>query len=96
MLAYLRRDEQDAVLCIANLARTVQPLELDLSRFAGLTPVEMLGQTRFPAIGGLPYFLTLAPYGFYWFQLQEIAGPAAPVARPEEVSPVPAILVGVV
>ena len=96
VLAYLRRDERDAVLCIANLARTVQPLELDLSRFAGLTPVEMLGQTRFPAIGGLPYFLTLAPYGFYWFQLQEIADPAAPVARPEDVSSVPAILVGVV
>ena len=95
VLAYLRRDEQDTVLCIANLARTVQPLELNLSQFAGLTPVEMLGQTRFPRIGELPYFLTLAPYGFYWFQLQDIADPAAPVAHPEQASAAPAVLVGV-
>ena len=31
----------------------------------------MLGRTRFPAIGELPYMITLSPYGFYWFQLQE-------------------------
>ena len=34
-------------------------------------PIEMLGRTRFPAIGELPYMITLAPYGFYWFQLKE-------------------------
>ena len=48
-----------------------QPVEIPLSRFAGLTPVEMLGQTQLPRIGETPYFLTLAPYGFYWFQLCE-------------------------
>jgi maltose alpha-D-glucosyltransferase/alpha-amylase len=48
----------------------VQPVELDLSRFMGRTPVEMLGLTAFPPIGELPYFLTLAPYGFDWFLLR--------------------------
>jgi maltose alpha-D-glucosyltransferase / alpha-amylase len=43
---------------------------LDLSMFKGRTPVEMLGLTPFPPIGDLPYFLTLAPYGFYWFLLR--------------------------
>ena len=48
----------------------VQPAELDLSAFAGHVPVEMLGYTEFPVIGTAPYFLTLGPYGFYWFELQ--------------------------
>ena len=70
VLAYVRRYEDDMILCVANLAGSVQPAELDLAHFAGLTPVEMLGYTEFPAIGTLPYFLTLGPYAFYWFELQ--------------------------
>jgi maltose alpha-D-glucosyltransferase/alpha-amylase len=70
VLAYLRRYEEDIVLCVANLARTVQPVELDLRAFDGTIPVEMLGYTEFPAIGQLPYFLTLGPYGFYWFEFR--------------------------
>ena len=70
VLAYLRCYGADAILCVANLSRTVQPVELDLRRFAGFTPVEMLGYTDFPVVGQLPYFLTLGPYGFYWFELQ--------------------------
>ncbi len=70
VLAYVRRYGDDLILCVANLARTVQPAELDLGAFAGLTPVEMLGFTEFPPIGTAPYFLTLGPYGFYWFELQ--------------------------
>jgi maltose alpha-D-glucosyltransferase / alpha-amylase len=71
ILAYLRRhDGEDVVLCVANLARTVQPVFLDLSRFEGLVPQEMLGYTEFPAVGAQPYFLTLGPYGFYWFELK--------------------------
>ena len=70
VLAYVRRYENDLILCVANLSRNAQPCELDLSVFNGQTPVEMLGYTEFPAIGELPYFLTLGPYGFYWFELR--------------------------
>jgi maltose alpha-D-glucosyltransferase / alpha-amylase len=70
VLAYLRRYEGDTILCIANLSHLVQPALLDLAQFAGLTPVEMLGYTEFPVITAQPYFLTLGPYGFYWFELQ--------------------------
>jgi maltose alpha-D-glucosyltransferase/alpha-amylase len=70
VLAYVRRYRQDIILCVANLARSVQPAELDLKAFAGLVPVEMLGYTEFPVIGTAPYFLTLGPSGFYWFELQ--------------------------
>ena len=75
VLAYLRRYKDDEILCVANLSRSVQPVELDLSRFKGMTPVEMLVLTEFPRIGELPYFLTLAGYAFYWFRLQQ--SPAA-------------------
>ena len=97
ILAYVRRHGDDIVLCVANLARSVQPVELDLSRFKGMTPVEMVGLTEFPKIGELPYFLTLGPYAFYWFRVQQ--APAALTARvaPEtvtDIAEVPALLVG--
>ena len=59
----------DLVLCVCNLSRFAQPAELPLQRFEGKTPIELLGRVPFPKIGELPYFVTLAPYGFYWFQL---------------------------
>jgi maltose alpha-D-glucosyltransferase/alpha-amylase len=71
VLAYLRCDGSDQILCIANLCRFAQPVELDLSRLAGMTPVEMLGYTEFPQIGADPYRLSLAPYSFLWFELRK-------------------------
>src|SRR5688500_3220811 len=76
VLTYVRRYERDVVLCVANLSRSVQPVQIPLAGFSGLTPVEMSGPTEFPRIqGDQPYMLTLAPYGFYWFQLQEVVTP---------------------
>jgi maltose alpha-D-glucosyltransferase/alpha-amylase len=59
----------DYVLCVSNLSRFAQPAELPLQRWEGMMPTELIGRTNFPRIGELPYFVTLAPYGFYWFQL---------------------------
>jgi maltose alpha-D-glucosyltransferase/alpha-amylase len=70
IFAHIRRWEEDIVLCVHNVARSAQAVELDLSRYMGMVPEEMLGRTRFPAIGDLPYLLTLAPRGFFWFQLR--------------------------
>jgi maltose alpha-D-glucosyltransferase/alpha-amylase len=61
----------DYVLCVSNLSRFAQPAELPLQRWQGMLPTELIGRTAFPRIGELPYFVTLAPYGFYWFQLAE-------------------------
>jgi maltose alpha-D-glucosyltransferase/alpha-amylase len=69
ILAYLREYADEAVLCVANLARSAQPVELDLRRFKGRVPVELLGRTSFPPIGDLPYLLTLPAHAFYWFRL---------------------------
>ena len=40
---------------------SVQPVEVDLSAFTGLTPVEMLGLTEFPRIGGRAVFPHAGP-----------------------------------
>ena len=71
IFAHVRRWEDDVLLCVHNLARSAQAVELDLSAFEGRVPVEMFGNSRFPRIGELPYLLTLGPRGFFWFQLQE-------------------------
>ncbi len=71
VLCYVRQYKDEAILCVANLSRSAQATELDLSAWKDRIPLEMLGRTRFPAIGDLPYMITLAPYGFYWFELNE-------------------------
>jgi maltose alpha-D-glucosyltransferase/alpha-amylase len=69
VLAYVRTEGDDIVVCVSNLSRFAQPIELNLQRWEGTTPIELLGRVPFPRIGELPYFITLAPYGFFWFQL---------------------------
>jgi len=69
ILAFVREFGDDRVLCVNNLSRFPQPVELDLRRFEGVVPVEMLGGMHFPKVGELPYLLTLPGHGFYWFTL---------------------------
>jgi hypothetical protein len=77
VLAYVREYDGQKVLCVANIARSAQPVELDLAEFAGETPVEMQGYTPFPKIGELPYMLTLSGYAFLWFELHSPEAAAA-------------------
>ena len=70
VLAHLRVWEGETVLAVHNLSRAAEPVEIDLANYAGWTPVEMLSDSRFPVIGTQAYFLSLAPYGYYWFRLQ--------------------------
>jgi maltose alpha-D-glucosyltransferase/alpha-amylase len=70
IFALIRRYKDDVVLCVHNLALSAQFVELDLSAMQGMHPVEMFGRSHFPRIGELPYLLTLAPRGFYWFSLE--------------------------
>lgn len=75
VLVYIRRFDNEMLLCIVNLSRFVQFAELDLSEFDGYQPVELIGEIRFPHVGELPYFITLGPHAFYWFRLE------APIAE---------------
>ena len=69
VLAYIVTHEDEVVLCVANMGRAAEPVELDLSAFKGRVPIELMSRSPFPPIGDLPYLLTLQPYAFYWFLL---------------------------
>jgi maltose alpha-D-glucosyltransferase/alpha-amylase len=69
VLAYLREYDGESILCVANLSRHAQAVELALSAFDGRVPVEIMGKTSFPPIGKLPYLLTLPGHGYYAFRL---------------------------
>ncbi|HEF4724519.1 maltose alpha-D-glucosyltransferase [Burkholderia multivorans] len=88
VLAYLRELEgHDPVLCVANLSRASQAVELDLSEFAGRVPIEMTSDSPFPPVGQLPYLLTFPPYGFLWFVLS--AHGREPAWRQPHAEPLP-------
>ncbi|WP_051943737.1 MULTISPECIES: maltose alpha-D-glucosyltransferase [Luteibacter] len=69
VLAYLREFEGEHLLCVANMSRSLQAVELDVAAFDGQVPIEIMGGSSFPPIGQLPYLLTLPAYGFYAFQI---------------------------
>jgi maltose alpha-D-glucosyltransferase / alpha-amylase len=70
VLAFIRHFGDETVLVVANLSRFVQYVELDLAKWKGARPIELMGNTEFPAIGDLPYLMTLGGHAFYWFSLE--------------------------
>jgi maltose alpha-D-glucosyltransferase/alpha-amylase len=77
ILAYLREYEGETILCVANLSRAPQAVELDLSQYKGRVPAELIGRSAFPPIGALPYLLTLSGHAFYAFRLATDVMPPA-------------------
>jgi maltose alpha-D-glucosyltransferase/alpha-amylase len=87
IFAFVRQYEDERILVVANLSRFVQGVELDLSRFQGMRPVEIFGRVDMPLIGEHPYFLTMGPHSFYWFSLERQR--AQVISEEGEPSPVP-------
>jgi maltose alpha-D-glucosyltransferase/alpha-amylase len=83
VLAYLLRHDKEVILVVANLSRFVQAVELDLSSFKQLVPVELFGRSEFPVITANPYFFSLGPHSFYWFSLEAKPGLSAVVPASE-------------
>jgi maltose alpha-D-glucosyltransferase/alpha-amylase len=88
VIAFVRRHEDECVLVVANLSRFVQGVELDLTPYKGLVPVELFGRTEFPAVGDGAYFVTLGPHTFYWFAIEPQMTPEASGPSPEARLPV--------
>jgi len=93
VLAFIRRYQEETILVVANLSRVSQYVELDLSKYKGMVPVEIFGQTDFPPIGDLTYLLTLNPHAFYWFTLERRPVAEAETAEPEEEARIPTLTV---
>ena len=95
VLAYLREHDDDVMLCVFNLSRSAQAVELDLALQKGKVPVELTGASAFPPIGTLPYLLTLPAYGFYWFSLADPAQlPSLPDVEPESLPELETLVLG--
>ena len=95
VLAFIRHPTPDMdaaerpLLCVANLSRLAQQVELDLRPFSGSVPVEVFGQNRFSPITDRSYSLSLTPYGFLWFALDSGQGapdPSGGTAAPNRLS----------
>jgi maltose alpha-D-glucosyltransferase/alpha-amylase len=99
VLAYLRSHpaedgHEETLLCVYNLSRAAQAVELDLHAFSGRVPVDIIGGSVFPPVGQLTYLLTLPPYGFYWFLLAtEQALPSWHAPTPEPLPDLSTIVV---
>jgi len=85
VLAYLRMHDGETILCVVNISGSAQAMELDLSEFRGVAPIELMGGSVFPPISSAPYLLTLAAYGFFWFRLEKIEA----MTKQEKVGPEP-------
>jgi maltose alpha-D-glucosyltransferase/alpha-amylase len=77
VLVFIRRYESEIILCVNNLSRYAQAVELDLRAYAECVPVELWSEHAFPPIGELPYLLTPGPHAVFWFR----------IARPDGVRP---------
>ena len=87
VVAFVRTFENEKILVVANLSRFLQPVDLDLSEWKDLVPVELFGRTRFQAIEDKPWTMSLSPHAFAWFSL-EPPRPAETRGVPEGVAPV--------
>jgi maltose alpha-D-glucosyltransferase/alpha-amylase len=75
VLVFLRRLGDEIMLCVNNLARHTQYVEIDLRAFDGWSPMELWSGQAFPKIGTLPYLLTMNGRDFMWFKLEPPGGP---------------------
>jgi maltose alpha-D-glucosyltransferase/alpha-amylase len=55
---------------VRNPTSPAQPVELNLAALEGMTPVEMIGDVRFPTIRREPYVLALGGHSFYWLRVE--------------------------
>ncbi len=77
VLAFLREDDNERILVVANLSRNAQYTELDLAEHLGSMPREVFGRSRFPEIADRPYPLTLGGHQVFWFSLESNQGTRA-------------------
>jgi maltose alpha-D-glucosyltransferase/alpha-amylase len=85
VLVFLRQYEDEKILVVVNLSRLVQYVDLDLTRFGGLVPVELFGRTEFPPVTDRPFFMTLSPHSFYWFELTPTRRPSITIQQDKQV-----------
>jgi len=69
VLAFLRRQDGETLLSVNNLSAEPQTAVLNLSAYAGRSPIDLLDGAELLPVGDAPYALELGRYGYYWLRL---------------------------
>jgi maltose alpha-D-glucosyltransferase/alpha-amylase len=71
ILAFFREFDDELLLVVVNFSRNAQYTYLNLAKQAGKNLIELFSENKFPTITKNPYFLTLSPYSFFYFRIEE-------------------------
>ena len=69
VLAYVRVDGEEAILCVNNLSSEPQTAELDLGAWAGAEVVDLFSGRVVGHVTGGALWLDLRRYQYFWLQL---------------------------
>ncbi len=71
VLCFVRRLERQRIIVVANLSQFSQATTLDLAEFKECDITEAFSQNRFMSVGDGDYPITIGPYGYFWFQIDD-------------------------
>lgn len=70
VLAFVRSYRDQVIVVVHNVSGETQPVDLDLSKFAGRSACDILQGEDYPVIGRERYRLDLPPYQSRWLKLE--------------------------
>lgn len=71
VLCFVRSHEKQRIIVVANLSQFSQATTLDFSEFKDCDITEAFSQNRFMSVSGGDYPITIGPYGYFWFQVDD-------------------------
>ncbi|HET9053996.1 MAG TPA: alpha-glucosidase C-terminal domain-containing protein, partial [Cyclobacteriaceae bacterium] len=72
VLCFIRSDERQRIIVVANLSQFSQATTLNLGEFKNCEVTEVFSQNRFVNTGAGQYTITVGPYGYFWFQIDSV------------------------
>lgn len=71
IIAFIREFQEERLLIVANLSRSVQFVRLNLEDYSGWNIRELFSNLQFPSITSSPYIINFGSYDYFWFRLQQ-------------------------
>jgi maltose alpha-D-glucosyltransferase/alpha-amylase len=69
VLSFIRYDDNQRIIVVANLSQFSQATTLDLGDFKDCDITEVFSQNKFKSVDTGEYPITVGPYGYFWFQV---------------------------
>ncbi len=71
VLSFVRCMDSQRIIIVANLSQFSQATVLDLSDYKNCEVTEAFSQNKFMNVGDGEYPITIGPYGYFWFQVDD-------------------------